>query len=169
MVVSVFGAKEREPGEEALMSILAESAGLWTGLKRAIVREYGRGGVEVHFQWKFYGVSSGWVVKAVRRDRTLFYMVPAANSVETIVVFGRAAADDAERPGAGAPADAPDDAMLPDTVLDAIREAPEYVEGRSFRVPVASPEDIELVLRLVRIKLGAGPDRPGFVAPDDGA
>ncbi len=76
MAVSVFEDKDTRPDDKMLTGALGKSNRLWQEIKKNLKAEYG----ELIEEWKFYGRKSGWVLKALRKKRNLFFFIPLKGS-----------------------------------------------------------------------------------------
>lgn len=136
--VAPLSDRAQAPTEAVLAEVLGAANGLWNNLIAAIqsVRD-------VRFEWKKYGKAASWTLRILQKRRALLYLYPNQGSFEAVFIYGPKAVALAEQ------------ADLPAPVLESIRNATPYVEGRGFRVPVRQQEDIATVLRLVEIKVGS--------------
>jgi hypothetical protein len=134
--VPAFDDSSAPPSETALADLLGAAVTPWADTVAACP-------AGTSFDWKFYGRKAGWVLRARQKKRTLLYLVPDAGRCDAVFVFGNRAAELASR------------SPLPDEVLLAISTATPHVEGRSFRVPVASAIDVATVAALLDIKLSS--------------
>lgn len=139
MALSKFDDKARRPDEQDLRGTLSAQWDLWTQLREHVAEAYS-GSTE---EWKFYGRASGWTMLLKHKKRTIMYLFPAPGLFTVLFVFGEAAVARAGQ------------ADLPPDVMTAIRDAKAHVEGRSFSVQVTTTTDLEVVKRLIAIKMTA--------------
>jgi len=92
-------------------------------------------------EWKYYSKKSGWTFVVRGKRRNLLYLIPSAKHFTASLVFGEKAVRAAER------------ADLPADVVEMIRKAPRYPEGRAIRWEVARAADANIVKKLLAIKL----------------
>jgi len=121
--------------------MLAEALGrtylLWVEIKSHIRVEYG-GLIE---EWKYYGLKSGWILKSLNKKRNLFFLIPCQKYFRIAFVFGDRAVAAIENSG------------LPATMIEEIKTAKKYAEGRGLRLEVRKRGDVEHVKKLVAIKV----------------
>jgi signal transduction histidine kinase len=137
MSASIFTDKSIEPDDDRLISVLGESAKLWQEIKRCLEEKYG----SLTPEWKFYGKTSGWLLKMLRKKRNLFFHLPLDGYFTIAFVFGDRALTAVEQ------------SDLPLAIIDELRNARKYAEGRGIRIDVKSADDVENVLKLVDIKI----------------
>ena len=121
--------------------MLAEALGrtylLWVEIKSHIRVEYG----ELIEEWKYYGLKSGWILKSLNKKRNLFFLIPCQKYFRIAFVFGDRAVAAIEKSG------------LPATMIEEIKTAKKYAEGRGLRLEVRKRGDVEHVKKLVAIKV----------------
>ncbi len=93
-------------------------------------------------EWKHYGKNSGWVFVVRGKRRNLMYLMPHDKWFGANFAFGEEAVQAAL------------DADLPAAVIELIRQAPIYPEGRAVRLQVRSAADAKVAKELLKIKLG---------------
>jgi hypothetical protein len=136
MAVSVFEFKDVIPDDAAVADVLGATKCIWDGVRDHIKKDH----KDVSEEWKYYSKSSGWMLVIKAGKRTLIYLIPAKGHFKTNFVFGRAATDAALA------------SDLPAGVIKSIKEARQYVEGRSFMTDVRKSEDMGTVIKLIGIK-----------------
>lgn len=134
---SVFKDRSVLPDTEALTNVLGETASCWNKLRNDLEDEFG----ELVEDWKFYGQKSGWTLKLLRKKRNLFFVLPQEGSFQITFVFGDRAVAEVEK------------SDLPESIKEALRNARKYAEGRGLQIKVTTPEDVNIVEALVRIKV----------------
>ena len=137
MSLSIFDDKLKKPTDHELASALDKTSRLWVDLKEYLVENF----ENISEEWKYYGKSSGWTLLFKSKKRTILYLFPSEGFYIVLFVFGKKATIAAEQH------------QLPRNILEDIRKAKPYVEGRSFRVEVKKVKDLENVKRLVEIKM----------------
>jgi len=137
MAASVFDDKEKKPTPQRLARVLGESNGLWKEIKKHLRAEYG----ELTEDWKYYGKNYGWTLKTLRKKRNLFFFVPLDGAFNVSFVFGDRAVAAAEK------------SDLPKDLIETLKNARKYVEGRGFKIEVKGPADVENIKKLVEIKV----------------
>ena len=137
MALSIFEDKTLKPSEEDISKVLGDKKALWDEIKSYIAKEYG----ELNEEWKNYGKASGWTLLIKLRKRTILYLFPALEYFIVQFVYGEKAVEKSLS------------SLLPSNIVDRIKEAQSYVEGRSFRIDVRSEEDMSWIKELIDIKV----------------
>ncbi len=137
MAVSMFDDKSTKPDEKSLKRSLGETYTVWQTIDEHLRDEYGN----ISSEWKHYSKKSGWVLKVVQKKRAIFYLIPQKGHFDVSFVFGDKAVAAAEK------------STLPKKMLEKLRNARRYVEGRGLRVPIESSRALKSVKTLVGIKL----------------
>jgi len=137
MTLSIFDNKLKQPADNEIAIVLDKAKQLWDELKECLVKNYNN----ILEEWKYYGKTSGWTLSLKHQKRTILYLFPCEGFFIVLFVFGKKATVAAKQ------------SSLPKNILNAIRRAKPYVEGRSFRVEVKSAEDLENVKKLAGIKM----------------
>lgn len=135
--MSVFEDKSQQPTTLALDEALGETAALLEEIEQHLVAEFG----EATREWKFYGKKAGWTLAIAHKKRRVFHLIPQAGFFTVVFTLGKQAVLAAQHSG------------LPEEVLSAIADAREYVEGRSIRLDVATPDDVVVVKQLIALKM----------------
>lgn len=134
---SVFIDKSVKPDNQMLAHTLGTSYKLWDKIKTALATNYGG----LNEDWKFYGQKIGWTLKLLYKKRNLFFLTPYENYFQIGFVFGDKAVSVIEK------------SDLPVRIIDEIRSAKKYAEGRGLRLAVKKSYDVKLVLKLTEIKI----------------
>ncbi|UCF15173.1 MAG: DUF3788 domain-containing protein [Phycisphaerales bacterium] len=137
MAASVFDDKATRPTAQRLARVLGGSNTLWKEIRKHLKAEYG----ELTEDWRFYGQKSGWILKTLRKKRNLFFFVPSEGSFRISFVFGDRAVAAAEQ------------SDLPKNLIETLKSARRYAEGRGLQIEVKGPSDVENIKRLVEIKI----------------
>lgn len=137
MAASVFDDKSKTPDDRSLGRVLKDTKPVWLQIVTHLDGEYGN----IRKEWKHYSQKSGWVLKVIQKERTVFYLIPHEGHFEVSFVFGDKAVAAAEK------------SSLPKKWIDRLRAARKYAEGRGLSVPVKSPRALKSVTTLVAIKL----------------
>ena len=137
MALSSLDDKSRRPDEDMLAHMLGQSKGLWDAILAYLAEEY----PGVQNKWGFPGAKYGWSLRPKLKKRTILYLTPHRGSFSVALVLGERAVAAAEESTLG-----------PD-ILEAIRNAKPYVEGRGIRFEVNGRDDVETVKKLVEIKM----------------
>ncbi len=129
--------KTKEPGEFQVAEMLAGSAEHWNGIKIFLIENIG----QVNQEWKFYGAKSGWTMKVLLGKRNLFFMKPEKSAFMVVFIFGDRAVAEVVK------------SNLPENIKTELLEAKKYMEGRGLRLYVKTNDDLEIVKKLVEIKV----------------
>lgn len=137
MAFSIFGEKEFPPDDAGLSMHLKDSMRFWKKIDQDIQKAYpGAEGI-----WKFPTKAAGWTWTDHSGKRNILYRQPCDGYFRATIVLGERAAEQALS------------GSLPDGVKSAIKEAKQYMEGRSVPVDVRSGEDADAVMELLRFKM----------------
>ena len=134
---SVFINKNIKPDNQMLADALGSSYKLWDKIKISLSTNYGR----LNEDWKFYGQKIGWTLKLLYKKRNLFFLTPYENYFQIAFVFGGKAVVVVEQ------------SDLPLNIIDELKNARKYAEGRGLRIAIKKQNDVKLVLRLTEIKI----------------
>lgn len=134
---SQFNDKTVKPDNKSLFQILGTTGECWKKLKKHLGDKYG----PVVEEWKFYSQKSGWTLKVLRKKRNLFFFTPLEGYFLLTFIFGDKAVAAVEKND------------LPKDMINKLRKAKKYMEGRGLQVEIRSPEDLEKVKKLVEIKI----------------
>ena len=126
----------RNSHESRLKATLGSSYSTWRELIAALAAEFS----PLDSEWKPSKLEFGSVLLLKWKKRTLLYVIPGQSQFEVSVVLGERAVGIALK------------SDLPNRTKKLISEARAYVEGRGVRFPVRSPDQIGVVVQLVRIK-----------------
>ena len=132
MAASIFGEKAIVPGNEVLSAALKDNQVLWD---KVLGFSGGKG------EWKFYSKAAGWTLPVKKGKRTLFYLMPKDAWFQMTFVYGERAVEAAQS------------FELPEKVLNDIQQATAYVEGRSVTIDITSNADIDIVEKMLQLKL----------------
>lgn len=137
METSVFQEKSIQPDNDHLSQVLGEPEKLWDAIKNHIKENHG----EVSEEWKFYGAKYGWTLKMLLKKRNLFFFTPLNGYFRLGFVFGDRAVAAVEQ------------SDLPGEMIDELKNARKYAEGRGLRIEVKDQDDVEHVNKLIDIKV----------------
>jgi len=137
MDTKVFTDQSAKPDHLRLTKEIGDTAKFWAAIKKHIEDSYGA----VSEEWKFYGAKFGWTLKVLLKKRNLFFFTPLSGYFRMGFVFGDRAVAAVEKSG------------LPNDLIETIKNARKYAEGRGARVEVRSIKDAEIVMRLIDIKV----------------
>jgi len=136
MMQNAFAGQTNKPSEKSLASALGQSLKLWQSLVDDLRRDSQLAG-----EWHTSSVKLGWSLRLQLKKRNIVYLGPRqAFFVAALVLGDRAVA-------------AARGSELPSRVLKEIVQAKRYAEGTAVRIEVKTPEDVEVVKQLVKIKI----------------
>jgi hypothetical protein len=116
---------------------LGKSKALWDALLTHLAEQY----PGVQNEWGFAGAKHGWSLRLKHKKRTILYLTPQRESFLVSFALGERAVVAAEQ------------STLPAHVLDAIRSARQYAEGRGVRIDVRQRGDVDAIKKLIEIKM----------------
>jgi hypothetical protein len=134
---SIFTEKSKMPDARALAGVLGVSYNYWEEIDGSIRKSHGA----TRQEWKFYGAKSGWQLKLLLKKRNLFFMVPYEKHFLIVFLFGDKAVEAVEK------------SDLPPAMIQELKDARRYMEGRGLRVDVRTRAAVKHVLTLVEIKI----------------
>jgi hypothetical protein len=135
--MSIFLQKAVIPSETMVRDVLKETSQLWNDMIKWVSEEYG----PVTEEWTFAGKNNGWSFRLKQKKRTILYFIPQDGYFQNAFVFGDKAADFILQED------------FPENVKQSLREARRYMEGRGIRLDVRSEDAIEIIKRLVKVKM----------------
>lgn len=134
---SIFADKSDKPNNQKLSEALGASYKYWEKIRESLEDEYGK----LVEEWKYYGASSGWTLKMLLKKRNLFFFTPCDGYFRISFVFGdRAVA-------------AIEESDLPPKLIQELKNAKRYAEGRGLRIEVKKRADIDNIVKLVAVKV----------------
>lgn len=124
------------PDDAALARVLGEAAGAWRVIVTRVDAQPG-----LARAWTFYGAKHGWQLRVGKGKRSVLYLIPGHDRFTASLALSEAGLDAlrAER--------------FPADLARAIEREKVVREGRPARIEVTGPDDAELALRLLAIKL----------------
>ncbi|MFC1568688.1 DUF3788 domain-containing protein [bacterium] len=134
----MFHDKTIEPDDHIMQSLIGSTMALFLGLRAFVNANY----TSITEEWKYYGQKHGWQLKMFYKKRNLFFLLPKKGYFMIAFVFGDNAVQAIEQ------------SDLPKEIIETLVNAKKYMEGRGLPLDVKSIEDLELVKRLVKFKVG---------------
>ena len=134
---SIFLDKSVKPNNEMLSAALGQSYKYWEEIKNTLENQYGT----LTEEWKYYSASSGWTLKLLLKKRNLFFFAPCEKYFRLAFIFGDKAVSAVE------------ESDLPVKMVQELKSAKRYVEGRGLRLEIKKKADIKHVITLVGIKI----------------
>jgi len=135
--LSFFDSKAVMPDNDMVSNALGDMALVWDELRAHVEGAF----PNVTGEWKHYGKAAGWTFKLISKKRNLLFLVPMAGCFRLRLVFGEKATAIVEA-----------DVAIPDEIKEALRAATPYTEGRNIDIDVNSREQLEAIMRLLKIK-----------------
>ena len=120
-----------------LSGALGQSYKYWEEIKNTLENQYG----PLTEEWKYYSASSGWTLKLLLKKRNLFFFAPCKKYFRLAFIFGDKAVSAVEK------------SDLPVKMVQELKSAKRYVEGRGLRLEVKKKTDIKNIITLVAIKI----------------
>ena len=120
-----------------LSDALGGSYKYWEEIKSTLEDQYGK----LTEEWKFYSASSGWTLKLILKKRNLLFFAPCEKYFRLAFIFGDKAVTEVEN------------SDLPNGMIEELKNAKRYVEGRGLRIEVRKKADIKYIIKLVAIKI----------------
>lgn len=133
---SIFIDKNVKPDNQMFAQVLGTSYKLWEKIKSSLTNDYGK----LDEEWKYYGQKIGWTLKLLYKKRNLFFFTPYDKYFQIAFVFGDKAVAVIKQ------------SDLPVKIINELKEAKKYVEGRGLRIAVKKQSDVRFVLKLTEIK-----------------
>jgi hypothetical protein len=137
MSSSIFSDKSIQPDNRKLAAALGHTYPLWVEIKSHIQAEYG----ELVEEWKYYSPKSGWILKSLNKKRNLFFFTPCQKYFRISFIFGDKAVAAIEK------------SDLPAAMIEELRKARKYAEGRGLRLEIRKRSDVEHVKKLLAVKV----------------
>lgn len=137
MEEKIFTDKLKLPLEYELKNILGARYKFWIDLIKFVDSNFGTPTTE----WKFYGKKSGWVQKLFLKKRNLLFFIPYNKFFRIGMVFGDIAVAEIVKSG------------LPKEIIEEIQNTKKYAEGRGLRIDVKDKKNLEIVKKLIQIKV----------------
>lgn len=133
----MFLDKSPKPNDKMLSAVLGRSYKYWEQIQNNLKDQYG----ELTPEWKYYGAKSGWTLKMMLKKRNLFFFGPCEKYFSIAFVFGDKAVKAIE------------ESNLSPELIEEIKNAKRYPEGRGLRIELRKRDQIEDVIKLTAIKV----------------
>ena len=137
MSASIYTEKWVEPDDKMLTYDLAGTKSYLDSIAEFIESEYG----DFKPEWKFYSQKSGWILKMFTKKRNVLFVIPCDKYFRVAFTLG------------GKEADLIFSSELPDFIKKELSEAKKYAEGRTIQIEVKTADDLDIILKMIRIKL----------------
>lgn len=132
-----FKDKSIQPDKTMLTGTLGETLPLWEAILSYIIQSHG----PIIEEWKFYSPKFGWTLKVLLKKRNLFFFTAYEGYFGISFVFGNKAVSEVEK------------SDLPVEIIDDLRNARKYAEGRGIQIIVTQQSQVEIVKKLIAIKI----------------
>jgi hypothetical protein len=136
-MASIFLDKSLKPTNEMLSGALGQSYKYWEEIKNSLENQYG----PLIEEWKYYSATSGWTLKLLLKKRNLFFFAPCEKYFRLAFIFGDKAVSAVEK------------SDLPLKMVQELKSAKRYVEGRGLRLEIKKKTDVKNIITLVAIKI----------------
>lgn len=133
----VFADKSQKPSDADLARALGAAKRRWDDFTAHAAAAAPAASPE----WKFYSGKSGWVFLLRGKKRNVVYLRPLEKCFLVSFAFGEKAVQAAEL------------SELPAEIIESVRQAPKYPEGRAVRLDVKSAAQVKVAKKLLAIKL----------------
>jgi len=120
-----------------LSGALGQSYKYWEEIKNSLENQYG----PLIEEWKYYSATSGWTLKLLLKKRNLFFFAPCEKYFRLAFIFGDKAVSAVEK------------SDLPLKMVQELKSAKRYVEGRGLRLEIKKKTDVKNIITLVAIKI----------------
>lgn len=137
MALSVFNDKMIKPNDESLIIELGPAITLWDDLKQCVHKKFN----PVTEDWIYGGKKHGWSLRLKFRKRAILYMTPANHYFEIGFALGEKAFNAILQ------------SQLPEYLIDIVKKAPKYPEGRGVRLEIRNAEDVYLAGKIAEFKM----------------
>ena len=135
---NAFIGKSRKPSDAELAQALGSAKAQWDHIIEA-AKEMG---VEDQ-EWKSYSPKYGWSLRLKQKKRNIFYLSPGTGSFLAALILGDRALAAARQIG------------LPKKTLKVFAEVTRYPEGTAIRIDVKENHDVEMIKKLISVKLAS--------------
>lgn len=133
----MFLDKSDKPNNEMIKAALGRTYKYWESIQNILEEQYGK----LIPEWKHYGAKSGWTLKMLLKKRNLFFFGPYEGYFKIAFVFGDKAVKAIE------------ESDLPKALIEEVKNARRYMEGRGLQIDVKKQEQIKDIIKLTEIKV----------------
>ncbi|MBI9070881.1 MAG: DUF3788 domain-containing protein [Melioribacteraceae bacterium] len=133
----ILSDKEQFPTDEVIFTHIGNSKKRWEKLFDFISSNY----PEFEEQWSYYNDGKSWLMKVVRKKKTIFWLSIIKNSFRTTFYFG----DKAET--------AILESNISDELKDSFKNGKRYGKIRGITIEIKNGTALENVYKLIDIKL----------------
>jgi len=137
MAEGVFNDRTSEPTPADLARELGRSWAAWQALMSWLSERF----LPLTEEWRYAGAEWGWSLRVKRKKRTIIYLLPCRKYFRVTLILGEKAVQRSQQSG------------LPQPVLEEIRDAKKYPEGRVVRFEIRLKKELPAILQLVEAKM----------------
>jgi hypothetical protein len=126
-----------QPTEELIFSIIGENSVYWEQLLDYLYNKH----FDITEEWRFYNDGKSWLYRALRKKKTIYWIGIQKDTFRVSFWLSEKAEPMVEA------------SLLPERIKEEYRNARRFKIGRCVSVIMVSPEDLEIVLLLIELKL----------------
>jgi Protein of unknown function (DUF3788) len=134
---NAFAGQKAKPTDKALASVLGPTVSLWKRTIQEMKRDLKIDAAE----WHTGSVKYGWSYRLQLKKRNIVYLGPRQGWFMAGFALGDTAVEKARK------------SDLPADTIKIIDESKRYVEGTAVSIQVRTPDDINVVKQLAKIKI----------------
>ncbi len=134
---NVLSDQDQFPTESLIFSHIGESRVLWEKLFGSIDEDY----PEITEEWRFYSDGKRWLLKVIKKKKTIFWLSVATGAFNITFYFG----DKAEPLIMGS--------EISDTHKQAFKTGKRYGKIRGITIEVSDTEDLDNIFHLIDLRL----------------
>lgn len=133
---NAFIGQAKQPTPRELAAALGTAQPLWDQLVAELTASH-----KLTCEWNSYSIKAGWSLRLQREVRNIVYLSPSRGGFMASFALGDKAIAAARA------------SEFPKRVLKLIAGAKKYAEGTAVRIEVKETEDLEVIKKLVEVKL----------------
>jgi hypothetical protein len=133
----VLGDKEQFPTDDVVFSHIGKSKRYWEELFSYTRSNY----PDFSEQWRYYNDGKSWLLKVVKKSKTIFWVSVMKGSFKTTFYFGDKAEASILESG------------LSDDLKDSFKNGKRYGKTRGITTEIKGKTDLDSVRELIRLKL----------------
>jgi len=132
----ILNNKDQFPTEDIIFSHIGKSKAAWTALFGYILENH----PDILPEWRYYNDGKSWLLKVVKKKKTIFWLSILKNAFRTAFYFGEKAKDVIHK------------SELPKEYKDQFFKGKTFGKIHAITVILTSKKDIETVKMLIAIK-----------------
>lgn len=137
MQTGIFTDSSVRPNRQMITEALGNTFRYWKEIKTNLEKDFG----ELSEEWKFYGKNTWWIMKLIHRNKNIFFFTPCDKFFRISFIFGDKAVSAVES------------SDLPNEIINELKNAKKFVEGRGLHINVKLQSDAKIVMKLAAIKM----------------